>query len=147
MSLRHHRIPLITLAALPLLLTACQEASSIAVTNRQAVSGEVTLDGEPLRAATIQFIPKGARHPVATALVVDGRFEVGPETGPPPDQYDITVISPQPDLEEVNYFAKQGKTDLLRRVDIPKKYQQPGELEVTISEGPNSNVNFSLTTP
>ena len=69
MSLRHYRIPLITLAALPLLLTACQEASSIAVTNRQAVSGEVTLDGEPLRAATIQFIPKGARHPVATALV------------------------------------------------------------------------------
>ncbi len=60
---------------------------------RIAVSGTVLVDGQPLRAGSVQFIPAGeTRGPAASAAVKDGKFELPANDGPLKGTQRIEVI-------------------------------------------------------
>src|SRR5262245_10701223 len=59
---------------------------------REAVSGRVTLDGVPLKRATIHFDPEGqgSTHPVAVGgVVIDGSYSIPKAQGPTPGPYRV----------------------------------------------------------
>src|SRR4051812_5184212 len=67
------------LSLLLLLLTGCGDSG------RASVEGKVTLDGQPVDGGRIMFIPLGNednRRVFANAMIVEGKFELGPDNGP-----------------------------------------------------------------
>jgi hypothetical protein len=61
---------------------------------RQAVSGTVTLDGQPLTQGIIQFRPSSAQEPVpAGAEIKDGTFRIPRDEGPTPGNYRVFINS------------------------------------------------------
>src|SRR6516164_1095401 len=55
------------------------------------VSGEVTLDGNPLKEGVITFIPAGGKSPTASAKIVDGRFSATVPVG----QMQVRISAPK----------------------------------------------------
>ncbi|MEW4566961.1 hypothetical protein AB1L88_03750 [Tautonia sp. JC769] len=61
---------------------------------REAISGSVTFDGEPIRSGTIQFHPVSqAEGMAAGGMIVDGRFNVPRHEGPVPGSYKVLIYS------------------------------------------------------
>jgi hypothetical protein len=91
-------IPGRRLAALLFLVTlvGCTDGNTTADTRpRKAVTGTVTLDGQPLPQGTITFDPV-ERKPgttIAVADVKDGKFAIDRGFGPVPDKYKILISS------------------------------------------------------
>lgn len=100
---------------------------------RAAVSGTITVDGEPLRWGTITFLPEGGDNlPVAWAMVARGKYQIPVERGavhgaqrvvirtmgdvvPYPTIADVAIIQPDARLtatigEEENTFDFDLKT-------------------------------------
>ena len=60
---------------------------------RQAIQGEVTLNGEPMKFGTIAFKPRNADAPVAWAMVSKGKFNIPASSGTVPGICDVIVTS------------------------------------------------------
>lgn len=117
----------------------------------QAVSGTVTLDGQPLATGEIEFSPlPGTSGPAAGATIENGRFEVpavqqGLRTG---GAYAVRIVS----LAGRGNFAKDpnapgGQREALENI-IPARYNETSELQITVSAEPAENVHeFVLTSP
>ena len=121
-----------------IILTGCTEQST-----RVPVSGSVFIDGQPLTAGTIRFVPATGR-PVTSAIMSDGSFQLSEnlisapleDSGVVPGVYRVAVSAPEilsESAEEVRWHA-------------PSKYAdfRTSELEVTI-EGPETDLQIELT--
>ncbi len=63
---------------------------------REAVSGTVTLDGQPLPDGAIQMIPVDKKDGIAAgAIIKDGKYEIEREKGLVPGQYRVVINSGQ----------------------------------------------------
>ena len=60
---------------------------------RQAIQGEVKLNGEPMKFGTIAFKPRNANAPVAWAMVSKGKFNIPATAGTVPGICDVIVTS------------------------------------------------------
>src|SRR5262245_7572885 len=110
---------------------------------RVAVSGNVTLDGNPLPAGRIQFQPIGTeRAPIAVADIEDGRFSIDRSGGPSPGKYRVMITSrTTPKIREGQEPGGYAKPEAEK---IPKQYNTQSTLEVEIApEGPLT-LNFPL---
>jgi hypothetical protein len=58
---------------------------------RQAVSGQVTLDGQPLLNATINFRPAGHKANSSGTTVREGLFRLPAKKGLMPGKYDVSI--------------------------------------------------------
>jgi hypothetical protein len=115
-------------------------------TNRGAVSGQVTLDGKPLKQGSILFTPiEGTKGVVAGGQIQDGQYCLVGVTGPAIGTNRV----------EIQAMRKNGKM-------IPKALGAPGEmvegfeqavaarfnsdstLKITITPGENT-ANFDVT--
>jgi hypothetical protein len=106
------------------------------------VSGEVTLDGHPLKEGIIRFIPVDGKTPTADARIVDGKFSAKVPTG----EKRIEISAPkvvgkikmidQPDAKEVDEVGEL----------IPERYNVKSELTMTVGSGKQQKT-FTLTTP
>jgi hypothetical protein len=104
---------------------------------RQAVEGNVTLDGKPLQDGSIQFCPiEGTTGPTAGAEILNGHFSIAREEGLLPGTYRV----------EVNAMGKtQGKLPpaLARQWGeytqiLPVRYNTESQLRAEVgARGPN----------
>lgn len=101
------------------------------------VSGTVTLDGEPLSGATVEFTPKGGGRPAMGETNEKGKFK-------------LEYLVDQPELPEGEYIVRittatskedeEGNTvEIPERV--PEKYNANSELKVKV---PGGDYNFDL---
>jgi|tagenome__1003787_1003787.scaffolds.fasta_scaffold20227987_1 hypothetical protein len=114
------------------------------------VSGQVTLDGQPLRAGsdvrvTVKFQPASGAGPAAIALVDEnGNYSLstGSQTGVPPGDYVIACSASQL-VKVAGTSAPQGA----RRITDPK-YDNPttSGLRFTVQSGKNE-FNIPLQSP
>jgi hypothetical protein len=114
------------------------------------VSGQVTLDGQPLRGggdvrATVKFQPASGAGPAAMALVDEnGNYSLttGSQKGIPPGDY-LVVCSASQLVKVVGSNAAQGA----RRITDPK-YDNPSAsgLRFTVQSGKNE-FNIPLQSP
>lgn len=108
----------------------------------QQVEGEITLDGVPLKAGLIQFIPiEGTNGPTAGATIEDGRYVVQPvEQGLRTNGvYSVAITSMvESDQMVADPNAPGGKRRLIANT-IPAKYNTATSLRVTVSSRANDN--------
>jgi len=95
-------------------------------------SGTVTLDGVPLKDATISFHPTGA-GPTAYGIVKDGAFAIstGQKDGLPPGSYEVTISA--------STIPKEGTNEQAKLL-TPKKYATPAttDLKAEVQSGTNT---------
>jgi len=111
---------------------------------RLAVSGEVTLNGEPLDRGTIEFVPQAYKSPVTTgALIIDGRFNIPTLKGLPAGIYTVRIYA----TEEVStckttkYPEEQGPIPKER---IPKEYNDESNLVFTVKSDDSNYMEFDI---
>src|SRR6266446_4970450 len=63
--------------------------------NRGAVSGKVTLDGQPLKKASIAFIPmEGTQSPSSGGTIENGTYAIERAKGPMAGSYRVEIRAP-----------------------------------------------------
>jgi hypothetical protein len=117
---------------------------------REAVSGSVSLDGQPLPDGLIQLIPTSAREgTVSGAVVKDGKFSIERQKGLAPGEYRVVINSggrggdvPKP-LEEAPGLLDASNTpkDL-----IPPQYNTNSTLKAEVKASAPNTFDFSLKT-
>lgn len=132
------------MAAFLLALSGCGGAGDDGL-DRQAVSGSVTLAGQPVEAGTVQFLPDGGDPGTAIgggAPILGGSYEIPAESGLPPGSYIVSISAPEggPDLSE-----GPGSGAKLPRETIPAKYNTATTLKSQVKSGETNTINFALT--
>lgn len=80
---------------------------------RAAVSGTVTIDGQPVRWGTIAFVPAGNPNaPIAWSMINRGKYSIPSERGPMVGDHrveirDLGTVEPQPTLESVRHLTER----------------------------------------
>lgn len=100
---------------------------------RVAVTGKVTVEGEPLAKGAVTFRPDGAGAE-ATGEVVDGIFTIPAIDGPTPGKYKVSATETieRAESEKLNTFTLQPQTK-------PSKTTIGGPLEAEVkADGENS---------
>lgn len=97
---------------------------------RYAVSGTLTLDGDPVDNVTIIFTPVGEGLSGA-AEVFEGEFSCGEVGGPSKGMHNVRISPNEAEMEEVQEDASELKTP--RKPKVPLKYQRLGGLQVEIT--------------
>ena len=86
----------------------------LADTERAAVSGRVSLNGEPLRWGTITFVPQDSPYlPAAFGRVAGGEFSFNADEGPVHGEhavvvYDLGSVVPHPTIEDAADVSPKG---------------------------------------
>ncbi len=106
---------------------------------RLAVSGKVTLDGQPLKEAMIQFVPS---EPGATTSggggVADGVYSISKSEGLVPGKYQVSITSTPPPAA-LPAGGTPGDPVAPPKERIPASYNSKTTLSATVSkEGPNT---------
>jgi hypothetical protein len=95
------------------------------------VSGTVKLDGRPLKAGLIKFIPADGKTPTADATITDGKYTA---TVPPGDKR-VEVTAPKVVGKMKMYDTPDSPTvDQVEEL-LPKRYNTASELTYTVTAG------------
>lgn len=135
--------PLLSLMCL-LILAGCDNSPI------REVSGNVTLDGQPLETGEIQFVPiDPAGGPRAGSTIENGSFRIpavaqGLRAG---TEYRVEITSMEGSGQMVYHPNEpSGQRELLVNI-IPERYNMESELRATISSSRNENhFDFDLQT-
>lgn len=126
------------LILLPLLLASgCGESDPL---NRQAVSGKITMDGEPLAEGTVEFTPVNNGVP-SGATVKDGVFTIPAEKGLPPGDYVVRVSAANPSGVTAEM---PGESNLISAELIPERYNTKSELSFHVDENGSNVLDLNL---
>jgi hypothetical protein len=118
---------------------------------REAVSGTVTLDDQPLADGLIQFTPAGGSVEGGTptgggSTIKGGSFYISRETGLVPGNYNVAINAAAPRGERTKPAqVGAGKAEELAKELIPAKYNAKTTLKTEIKKGgSNSSLKFEL---
>jgi hypothetical protein len=126
--------PLVTVAV-ALWLIGCGAAGDATV-----LSGTVTLDGAPLSAGQIRFVPVGGQGPTAGGAITDGRYSVAVAPGEKKVEISAAKVVGQQRMYEA---AGSQSVDVVGEL-LPARYNAQTELRVTAAGG-SQQQNFALT--
>jgi hypothetical protein len=121
--------------------------------NRAAVSGRITLDGEPLKSGTIMFFPiGGTRGPAAGGDIVDGEYALDAEAGPVVGMNLVQIRSVQktgrmvesPTAVEADGPHVEGMMVQEYAETVPAHYNTYSKLEREV-RSENNQFDFALT--
>jgi hypothetical protein len=108
---------------------------------RQAVSGEVTLEGAPLAAGTVTFEPKSGGT-MSGSPILAGKFEIPKEQGLSPGEYTVRLSSAGDELAAAE--EAPGESNRMAIELIPEEYGTKSSLLVTIKEGEENFVKLDV---
>jgi hypothetical protein len=115
---------------------------------RQAVSGEVTLDGKPLDNAQIVFDPKSKTDGVgAFGTIVEGHFSIAKSEGPVPGSYFVRISSAASTSAAADHKPGElKKFDLSTPKDlIPPQFNSDTKLSADVKSDAPNVYEFALT--
>ena len=109
--------------------------------DRQAVSGTVTLDGQMITNGAISFRPTaGTNAPSAGGAIQDGHFSIAKSEGLLPGQYTVAIQAFWKTGRVIN-DPQMGKVDEI----LPARFREEGILKATVSADSKNNFEYSLT--
>ena len=115
---------------------------------RCAVSGTVTVDGQPVQMGAITFHPmEGTQSPTSGGTIENGAFSIEKKAGPAPGKYKAQLTGSIKTGNMVDVPGMNGAQMEELKPAIPEKYAYPlgSEIpEVEISEGKNE-LKFEFT--
>lgn len=118
---------------------------------RQAVVGNVTLNGEPIEEGSITFQPEAASGETTTggatatgAVISEGKYEIPKENGLAPGSYRVSISSPEPvpDRSGDDLMNNPGPP---RKERVAAKYNSKSELQAKIESGSQNTFDFQVT--
>jgi len=121
------------------LVGGCQNKGS----DRTAVSGEVTLDGQPLATGMITVIP--IRGTPASAEIANGKFAISAGVGPSPGECTVEILSYKKTGRKIPGIGADGtdKTDEVIQI-VPDRYNVRSTLKQTLKPGSDNPFTFEL---
>jgi hypothetical protein len=114
---------------------------------REAVSGKVTVDGEPLAKGAIRFrtLKSSTGNTMeAGDLIRDGEYHIARNEGPVPGTYSV-VITEELEASRPN-GELPGPYPKVNPGKIPEKYTRKNSLSAEIKTGQSEPVDFDLKT-
>lgn len=124
-------------AAAAVLWLGCGPANPL---GRRAVSGRITLDGQPLAQGNIRFEPLDPKGIATGGVIAKGEFSIAKDKGLPPGKYRVRVFSSE--AAPSGPGAAGGErpapgAELPGREIVPAKYNTASEVihEVTAAGG------------
>lgn len=124
-------------------LVGCEGSDSL---GRRALTGQVTLDGAPIKQGSIRFESEaGAGAVLATgAPIVDGAYALPREGGLADGKYKVFVTASEPDTRSADEIMNNPGPPAKELV--PAKYNVNSELVATIpTDLVDGKLNFALT--
>ncbi len=122
-------------------LPGCGEADPL---NRQAISGEIKLNGGPLAQGTIEFSPSDAQlSPVGTTIEA-GRYSIPADRGLSPGDYIVRIgaAGDAPSADEL-----PGDSNVVAKQLIPEDYNVKSQHKVTIVAGQENRFDLNIDAP
>lgn len=126
------------LATSVILLSGCGDAIQ-----RVGVSGQVTLDGQPLEQGSITLLPLQG-GPSAGGKIVDGSFEIDKQAGPSPGDYRVEIVSYQSTGRTIPDPDVPGEMIEETRQMLPARYNHSSELEASVRGDEENEFRFEL---
>lgn len=110
---------------------------------RQAISGEVTLDGKPLEQGSITFLPEGKKDTSGGAAIAAGKYTIAREQGLAPGKYKVMISASKGGGAAGN--EAPGMPMPVAEL-IPEEYNAKSDKIVDVTEkGPNT-FKFDIAT-
>ena len=117
--------------------------------NRNAISGAVRCDGQPLDKGAILFSPiKGTKAPVTGGAIENGRYQLPRAIGPMEGWYRIEIHTTRKTGKKVAApFAQPGKETMIDEYGegIAARFNSESTLEVEVKPGDNT-ADFDVAT-
>jgi hypothetical protein len=125
------------------LLAGCASGDGIV---RAAVHGKVTVDGQPLQAGHIRFIPIAPEGPAASASVVQGSYEITKPEGPIVGKHRVEVeadsgIPVDDDAAVAKWLSQPHQIP-----KIPPRYNRESTLVAEVSSQGENVFDVAVTT-
>ena len=107
------------------------------------VAGEVTVDGRPVDAGSVTFVPTDPNGRQFHAIVENGAYKVTHKRVPPalPGKYKVEVRWAKPTGKKV--MTDGGEQDD-RKEGLPAKYHAASELTADLGPGPRATQRLNL---
>ncbi len=116
-------------ALLAVVVAGCGASNEL---NRQAVSGMVTVSGEPLANGSIQFEPTGPKGTNGGAAIKAGAYAIAAERGLPPGEYLVRINGSNESIQ-VNLNEAPGDSSAAVVPElIPAEYNSASSLRITV---------------
>lgn len=111
---------------------------------RLALTGVVTLDGQPLNEGSITFMPQsGTTSPSAGANVTQGHFSVSAEKGVLPGKFRVEITAKRKTGRTVMSDTAGGMIDQYEQY-LPARYNRDSQLMATVPQS-GAGLEFALT--
>jgi hypothetical protein len=114
---------------------------------REAVSGTVTLDGQPLAHGVLQLLPAGQKEGTACGASIEkGKFEIERAQGPVPGEYVVIINSTEGGAGAGAPAGAPGPVDSAARPKelIPAEYNTQSKLTAVVKAGAPNTLEFAL---
>lgn len=122
-----------------LVIIACSVVGCGGPTNgRVAVTGVVSLDGQPLESGHVTFQPMGKGNTTA-GPVKEGRYKIPADKGPMPGKYRVIIESFVEEQTSSPEFDGPSSKQIL-----PARYNLDSELEAQVAESGKNEFAFEL---
>ena len=114
---------------------------------REAISGTVTLDDQPLPDGVIQMLPISMKDGIAGgAIIKDGKYAIERDKGLVPGQYRVVInggqaggAAPPPDKPPGTF-----KSPVVPKDPIPSRYNSESTLTADVKAGSSNSFVFDL---
>lgn len=137
------KLVVVVFAILALLLPAASGCAKKKPPPVAEAEGEITYNGEPVKAGIISFLSEeAAGRATGGAAVVDGKYRLYREVGLPPGKYRIEIRWGKPTGEKKKDVGYGQSPDVIAEA-LPDKYNSESILTAELQEGANT-IDFHL---
>ncbi|WZO97628.1 hypothetical protein EP7_004670 [Isosphaeraceae bacterium EP7] len=113
---------------------------------REAISGKVTLDGQPLKKGLITFTPSaGGSDLVVSGLVIDGEYTLPRAEGPSHGPHRVDIWSKEATGKTIPDRNDPENPMVVTREIIPPQYNVKSRLAAEVKPGDANHFEFDLT--
>jgi hypothetical protein len=117
---------------------------------RQAISGTVTLDGQPIAAGSIEFAPRQHGGVGSGAMITAGSYQIAAAKGLPPGKYLVRIFAPedaQAAPAEPSVPGPTGPSQPPPGVErIPPEYNAKSDKVVEVTAAGPNEFDFAIQT-
>ena len=112
---------------------------------RRAISGTVTLDGEPLAAGNISFTPENDASGTQTGgQIHEGAYSLPVAAGLPPGKYLVRIFASPPESNSDGDMRAGAKNQGLFKDPIPPEYNVKSQQYIEVAENGPSEFDFAI---
>jgi len=113
---------------------------------REAVSGLVTMEGQPLAKGTIQFAPTSENvSTTGTAGIIDGKYSIDRGDGLVPGTYKVAISSFSEMVPAKSVHGSPGPIGPPAKNLVPKQYNTASTLTAEVKGGQDNSFPFEIT--